>query len=840
MSGIFGGGGGSPAPAPAPTSQTVSQVTIPDYAKPYVERMLGKGEALSDTPYQTYGGQRLAGFTPIQEQAFRSASGMQPSAATSAGIGYAGLGTLGALGAGGDYMRMATDPSRISSFMSPYMQNVVDVQKQEAMRDYSKGLGALGARAAAAGAFGGTRAALERAEAGRNLQTQLGNIQATGTQRAFEDALKNMQYGSALGLQGLQTGLQGAQALGALGGQQFQQGMDINKLQQQVGATQQTAQQQQLDIAYQDFLRQKNYPYTQLAFMSDLLRGSGVPLSQAAQQIYQAPPSPISQIAGLGLGAYGLSRMMKDGGEVKGYAAGGGIAGSIPSRVTSQMDPQEIAKKLDYVDSTYLMRLLQDPSVDQMTKVIAKKELDSRPRQAQPEPGTAGLPALSVSDMYQGMANGGIIAFDEGGDVDEEQQEKDIEDMENAQISSILSGSIDERSSDSVGIGAIRPEARGEIGLKADASPIGMFVEKTAVKYGVDPDFAKYVISKETGTMKNAERAVSPKGAAGIMQLMPGTAKDMGVKDVFDPYQNIEGGIKYLAMLEKKYGDPKLVAIAYNWGPGNTDKWLKAGADAKKLPKETQMYIAGMAKGGAVKRYAKGTMVRAEDSLAPDEEIIDTADIPQQEYGFADYLKQIRADREALKKGAEEDKNLALIQAGLGMAAGTSPYALQNIAGGAMKGVEAYGAGKKQRAAEALALSKAELGGLRGKELEEYRRERIRAKKEADLSGADLKQNELVNRVLGRAAQDPQYRNFAKQLEGVSPDDPMYKYYVDSMEAIKDAYLKSAGIKMPRVPVTLPKAPTIEKEPSLWDRLTGKDSSKPKVLRYNERGELIQ
>lgn len=402
MSGIFGGGGGGQAPAPS--SQTVTQTSIPEYARPYVERTLGKAEALSETPYQAYGGQRLAGFTPLQQQAFQSAAGMQPSATTGQGVGFAGLGALRGLGAGQDYFRMATSPMAQQAFMSPYVQNVIDVQKQEAVRDYQKGLGSLGARAAASGAFGGTRAALERAEAGRNLATQLGNIQATGLQNAFQQAQQAQQFGSTLGMQGVQSALQGAGILGTLGGQQFQQGMDINKLQQATGATQQAAEQQQLDMAYQDFLRQRNYPYTQLGFMSDMLRG--LPLSQASQQIYQAPPSPLSQIAGLGLGAYGMSRMFKEGGIVK-MADGG----SVPARITGQMNPQEVAKKLDYVDSSYLMRLLQDPQVDPMTKALAQKELESRPRQSMPQPSTAGLPALSIGDMYEGMAGGGIVAF---------------------------------------------------------------------------------------------------------------------------------------------------------------------------------------------------------------------------------------------------------------------------------------------------------------------------------------------------------------------------------------------------------------------------------------------
>jgi hypothetical protein len=133
---------------------------------------------------------------------------------------------------------------------------------------------------------------------------------------------QSKQYGAGLGLQGLQTALQGAGQLGALGGQQFAQGMDINKLQQSYGTQQQQQQQNIQSQQYQDFLNQQNYPYKQLAFQSDMLRG--LPLSQASSQIYQAPPSALSTAAGLGTAALGASKlgMFAKGGAVQQRPAG--------------------------------------------------------------------------------------------------------------------------------------------------------------------------------------------------------------------------------------------------------------------------------------------------------------------------------------------------------------------------------------------------------------------------------------------------------------------------------------------------------------------------------------
>jgi hypothetical protein len=329
MGKLFGGGGGGGQAAPS--SQVVTQTSIPEYARPYVETMLGQSQALTDinaNPYQTYGGQRIQGFTPMQEQAFQNYGNQQVAGQVGLGSGLAGIAGLGSLGAGSNYARMATDPNAIQSYMSPYMQNVVDTQKNEAVRDYQKGMTGLNAQATRQGAFGGSRQAIERAEANRNLGTQLANIQATGSQNAFNAAQQAQQFGSQLGLQGYGQGLQAASTLGQLGQTQYGQQMGISDALSRAGAVQQAQGQQGLDLAYQNFMDQKNYPYKQLAFQSDMLRG--LPLSQSAQSQYSAAPSTMSQLGGLGttaLGIYGMSGGFKaaEGGVVPAYKDGGNV-----------------------------------------------------------------------------------------------------------------------------------------------------------------------------------------------------------------------------------------------------------------------------------------------------------------------------------------------------------------------------------------------------------------------------------------------------------------------------------------------------------------------------------
>jgi len=139
-----------------------------------------------------------------------------------------------AAGAGQQYAQMATSPAAQQAYMSPYMQNVVDYQKTQALRDYGIGQGLRKAQSVGQGAFGGNRQALMESEAQRALGSQIGGIEAQGAQNAFQAAQQAQQFGTTMGLQGLQTGLQGygqmgkaASTLGGLGAQQLGAQKDI-------------------------------------------------------------------------------------------------------------------------------------------------------------------------------------------------------------------------------------------------------------------------------------------------------------------------------------------------------------------------------------------------------------------------------------------------------------------------------------------------------------------------------------------------------------------------------------------------------------------------------------
>jgi hypothetical protein len=356
-----GGGGG------APTSTTVQNTSIPEYAQPYVESTLGKAAAVTDisqNPYQPYQGQQVATFTPMQNQAFQNVGNQQiaPQLNDASNIAYQtgqyGLGTQGtaaqlqnaslgygamAANTGNQFAQNATNPYVQQAYMNPYLQASLQPALQEVQRQYDiTGTQEMG-NATKSGAYGGSREALMAAENQRNKNLAMNQMIGQGYNAAFDKGQQAQQFGANLGLQGLQAGQQGVQGavsagnyglqglgqagasastLGQLGQTQFGQEQAANQAMLAAGTQQQALQQKGLDTAYQQYQAQLNYPYQQLGFMSDLLRG--LPLTQQSQSIYQNP-SMVSQAAGLGtagIGAYGMYNMMN---KPAGNARGGQI-----------------------------------------------------------------------------------------------------------------------------------------------------------------------------------------------------------------------------------------------------------------------------------------------------------------------------------------------------------------------------------------------------------------------------------------------------------------------------------------------------------------------------------
>jgi len=292
------GGGGSSGGGGATTNTSYSAAVQPELM-PYATDIAKKAQDLSSTSYTPYQGQRIADFNPAQQQQQSEVMGMQTPDQFGQGSQATRMAGLGSLMAGQNYADMATNPNAMASYMSPYMQNAVDTQKNQAMLDYQRTVAPQQqAQAVKAGAFGGNRAAIVGAMGNEALNRQLGQIQATGTQNAFQDAQQSMRYGQDLGLRGLGQAGQMAGQLAQIGGQQQQ--ADLTRLQAQgaVGQQQQALQQQQLSQNYQDFLKQQEYPYSQLSFYNSQIRGLQ-PVMPTTTQTYTAPPNSTSTAIGL-------------------------------------------------------------------------------------------------------------------------------------------------------------------------------------------------------------------------------------------------------------------------------------------------------------------------------------------------------------------------------------------------------------------------------------------------------------------------------------------------------------------------------------------------------------
>jgi hypothetical protein len=301
----------------APANQTVkTENAISAYAQPYVENMLGKTQALTDTPYQGYPGQRTADFTGLQNQAFNQAGDLGVTqqvgqgSALAAGAGIGGLDVARQAGVGGFQ-------NQVGGYMNPYLQMSLAPQLAEANRQYDIAGNQARSQATQAGAFGGSREAIMAAENERNRNMGLQSIVGQGYNTAFQNAQQQYNQNLQNRLAGLGMANTAAGNLGQLGQTQFGQQTGTIGLQNQLGTQQQQQQQNVLNQQYQDFLAQKQDPYNKLSFMQSML--SGLPMQSNVQNVY-SNPSMLSQVAGLGTaaaGAYGLANMKAKGGKIK-------------------------------------------------------------------------------------------------------------------------------------------------------------------------------------------------------------------------------------------------------------------------------------------------------------------------------------------------------------------------------------------------------------------------------------------------------------------------------------------------------------------------------------------
>jgi len=344
----------------ATTVQEVQQ-GFAEPIRPYAEELLGKAQLYTDpdiNPYMQYMGERVAQFTPLQQQAYENAALMQTAPQLGDATAMAGMAGLGALNTQYTFNPFQTQQftsgtntlpgydaagkfqagtGAVGQYMSPYMDTVVARQQADARRQSEIAGQTQQAQAARSGAFGGSGDYLMRGQARGNLARQMGDIQSKGLQDAYQQAMQQFnqsqaqslagnqlnaqqqQFGAGLGLQGLQTAGTMANNLANIGQTQYGQNLGLLDVQNKFGGQQQTQVQNVLNNQYQDYLNSQNYPYKQMGFMSDMIRG--LPLTQQSQTMYAPPPSMLQQVAGAGIAAKGLG-LFAEGGSVNDRPAG--------------------------------------------------------------------------------------------------------------------------------------------------------------------------------------------------------------------------------------------------------------------------------------------------------------------------------------------------------------------------------------------------------------------------------------------------------------------------------------------------------------------------------------
>jgi hypothetical protein len=268
---------------------------------PLIEQgLVGAGTVAPMSQFQQALGTQLGGMTMPDQFALAEQSGQ---------AGAAGLQAL--LGVQAPEFGSA----QAQQYMSPYMQNVVDMQQRGAIDAARQAQ--LGGNLAAArqGTYGGARQAILQGQRESGLRTQLGDIQAQGLQRSYEQAQQQFERDRSAGLQAGQTRLAAAQGLGGLaqtfgglGTQQLAGELDVLKTQGAFGDLQRSIAQQQMDAQRGELQDQAQYGMTQVGQLSNLLRG--VPLSDTTQQNTTPPPSFASQLTGLGLTGLSLYNLL--------------------------------------------------------------------------------------------------------------------------------------------------------------------------------------------------------------------------------------------------------------------------------------------------------------------------------------------------------------------------------------------------------------------------------------------------------------------------------------------------------------------------------------------------
>jgi hypothetical protein len=303
-----------------PSSATVTGPST--FTQPYVQDVLGKGQALLNNPAPQYTGQLTAGTSDLQNKAWQGLSNLTlPSTMTTAGTNLLDLGNQAA-GTSYNPVGSAFDANAAQQYMNPYLRASLDPQLEEARRQSQITQLGNAAKATQAGAYGGSRQALMDTETQRNLGTNLAAITGQGYNTAFDKAtaqfnadqarkIQEAQYGTDVGLKGLAQATTANQAAGNVGTNEAQYGLQNLTALGTAGNTQQGQNQAGLNALYNQYLEQRNYPGTLLANQANLIKGIG----GSTASTFNAKPSFLQNALGTTAGTAQLIQNLKAAGK---------------------------------------------------------------------------------------------------------------------------------------------------------------------------------------------------------------------------------------------------------------------------------------------------------------------------------------------------------------------------------------------------------------------------------------------------------------------------------------------------------------------------------------------
>jgi hypothetical protein len=277
-------------PPPSVTSYGTSSTNLPSWLNDYTQGLLARANATAAEPYPTYGAPRIAGFTPQQKKGFDTIDqtvGAYKPFLDQAGALTQAAGNTDIVGAAAPYMEQAGKrlPGNVQEYMDPYVGNVINRAELEANRNFKENImPTISGKFISGGQYGSSAHQREADRAARDLteglqSTSLGALSQAynqaGTQFQSDQAREAQLAGTAGQLAGTNANLQLAagKQQGALGQASQALGLEGAQALEASGAAQQGQNQRNLDLAYQDFLQQRDYPKSQVDWLSNIIRG---------------------------------------------------------------------------------------------------------------------------------------------------------------------------------------------------------------------------------------------------------------------------------------------------------------------------------------------------------------------------------------------------------------------------------------------------------------------------------------------------------------------------------------------------------------------------------------